>query len=163
MMKLLPTLLILLSIITMTGIACKKAAPEEVKAEEPAPPPVPKYPSLSNQDISLLYSKADKVDIIFYKLPISVNQEDLASVRNTVLYVTPASPNITATCQAIARLSWMAEGTIMQEADVYCDAGCEYLLFMKNNQPFASNALAPEGVAFFKNIIAQVEKVKSGQ
>ena len=118
----------------------------------------PGYPALGNQDLSKLYGQAEKVDIIFYNLPISVNQEDPASVKNTVLYATPASPKITAKCQPLGRLSWMAQGTIIREADIYCEPGCQYLLFIENNKPVAANAMQQAGVDFFKNIISQVEK-----
>jgi hypothetical protein len=36
----------------------------------------PGHPALGNQELAKLYSQAEKVDIIFYNLPISVNQED---------------------------------------------------------------------------------------
>ena len=118
------------------------------------------YPALGNQEIALLYSQAEKVDIIFYKLPISVNQEDPASVKNTVLYVSPASPKITAKCEPVGRLTWMAQGKILREADVYCDTGCEYFVFMENNKPAYTNAIGMAGVAFFKNVMSQVAPTK---
>lgn len=138
--------------------SCKSDA-KQTPAETQVPvvaAPLP-YPALGNQEISQLYAQADKVDIIFFYLPISVNQEDPASVKSTVLYVAPASPKITGQCKAIARLSWIADGAIIREADVYVDPGCEYLLFMENNQPVAANAMSPAGIEFFKNIISQVE------
>jgi len=52
-------------------------------------------PFVSSQEVNTLYSQAEQVDIIFYKLPISVNQDDPASAKNTVLYVAPAAPVIT--------------------------------------------------------------------
>lgn len=116
------------------------------------------YPPLGNQEISKLYAQAEKVDIIFFHLPISVNQEDPQSVKSTVLYVSPASPKVTADCKPIARLSWIADGKIIREADVYLSAGCEYLMFMENNEGVAINAMTPSGVDFFKNIITQVEQ-----
>jgi hypothetical protein len=146
--------------------SCKPEKSEEqteTAVAAPAAPAPPAYPPLGNQVVAQLYADADKVDIIFYNLPISVNQEDPASVKNTVLYVAPASPNITATCQPLGRLTWMAKGSIIKEADIYCEEGCQYLLFIENNKPVAANALQQAGVDFFKNIISQVEKQKNGQ
>ena len=150
----------------ITSWSCKGEKTEDQTTSEVAAPPVPaapSYPPLGNQVVSQLYADADKVDIIFYNLPISVNQEDPASVKNTVLYVAPASPNITAACQPLGRLTWMAKGSIIKEADIYCEEGCQYLLFIENNKPVAANALQQAGVDFFKNIISQVEKQKNGQ
>jgi hypothetical protein len=142
--------------------ACQSGKPNDTTAADTVKTDTvfidPGYPALGNQDISALYSQADKVDIIFYNLPISVNQEDPASVKSTVLYVTPASPKITAKCQPLGRLSWMAQGKIIREADIYCNTGCQYLLFIQDNKPFAANAMQQGGVDFFNNIISQVEK-----
>jgi hypothetical protein len=155
-------LLFISCFLSVTTLSCQKAKTTETVESPAAPavPPPPVYPALGNQDISQLYSQADKVDIIFYELPISVNQEDPNSVKSTVLYVSPAAPNITATCKPLGRLSWMHQGKIIREADVYCATGCEYLLFMEGNTPVAANAMGPEGVSFFKNILSQVEKLK---
>lgn len=139
--------------------ACQPKKNTEV-TEEAAAPPAPAYPALSNREISQLYANADKIDIIFYDLPISVNQEDISSVRNTVLYISPVSSVINTGCKALGRMSWMSKGVIMQEADVYCATGCTYLIFMKDNKPVAANALELAGVEFFKNILSQVEKNK---
>ena len=143
-------------------LACQSGKPNEATSSESVKADTtfidPGYPALGNEDITKLYSQADKVDIIFYNLPISVNQEDPASVKNTVLYVAPASPKITAKCQPLGRLSWMAQGTIIREADIYCETGCQYLLFIQDNKPVAANAMQQGGVDFFKNIISQVEK-----
>lgn len=116
------------------------------------------YPALGNPYITALYAETEQVDIIFYDLPISVNQDDAASAKGTALYVSPANPKITADCKPVARLSWIADGKILREADVYMDDGCEYLMFMENNEGVAVNAMSQSGVEFFKNIIRQVEQ-----
>ena len=154
-------LLILISAFLITlSASCKSEAKTETTEPVAAVPAPPTYPALGNEAIGTLYSQADKVDIIFYDLPISVNQDNPASVKNTVLYVSPAAPNITGNCKPLGRLTWMQQGNIIREADIYCDTGCEYLLFMQDNKPFAANAMGPAGVAFFKNVISQVEKQK---
>lgn len=112
---------------------------------------------LSSEEVNQLYVQAEKVDMIFYNHPISVNQEDAASVKNTAMYVMPTPPSVTARCNALGRLAWLAGGAILREADVYVGIGCNYLLFIENNKPVAANALANEGVNFFTNIISQVK------
>jgi hypothetical protein len=158
-MVLTPKFIFLACLSVLLCLSCKSDTKQNAAdAGEPEVSSSLPYPALGNQDISQLYAQADKVDIIFFYLPISVNQEDPASVKSTVLYVAPAAPKVTNTCKAIARLSWIADGAIIKEADVYIDAGCEYLLFMENNQPVAANAMSPAGVDFFRKIISQVEQ-----
>lgn len=137
--------------------ACK-----QVKKEEETPVPLSKptvsYPALGNQEISRLYSVTEKVDMIFYELPISVNQDDAASAKNSVLYVSPAPVDINTSCIPLGRLSWISQGAIYKEADIYMDSVCQYFIFMTNNKPVAANAMSQSGVEFFKNIITQVEE-----
>jgi len=134
---------------------------EVTKEEQPPAPAVSKptisYPALGNQEISQLYSVADKVDMIFYELPISVNQDDAASAKNSVLYVSPSPVDINSSCRPLGRLSWISQGAIYKEADIYMDSVCQYFIFMTNNKPVAANAMSESGVQFFTNIIKQVE------
>lgn len=113
---------------------------------------------LDKADIAALNASADHVDIIFYNHPISVSQDDTASVRNTVHYIMHYAPTVTYKCAPLGRLAWMANGVIVKEADIYVGTGCNYLLFIANNKPYAANAMAMEGVQFFNNILAQVKE-----
>ncbi len=142
------------------AVSCQEKKNTDPTETPTGAPEIPTYPALGNDVLSRLYAETEKVDIIFYNLPISVNQDDAPSAKNTALYVSPASPNITKTCQPIARLTWIAKGTILKEADVYCEIGCQYLLFMENNKPVAANAMVQGGIEFFNNIISQVSKPK---
>ena len=132
----------------------KKDNPETVA---PTANPSP-YPSLSNEELTKLYSISEKVDMIFYNLPMSINQDDASSAKNTVLYVSPAPAIISSTCKPLGRLSWLSQGVIVTEADIYSDTGCQYFLFMKNNQPVAANAMSESGVVFFNQIISQAQQ-----
>lgn len=116
----------------------------------------PSLPFLQSSEVNTLYSKAESVDIIFYKLPISVNQDDPTSAKNTALYVVPASPNITSTCEPVGRLSWISNGKIFREADFYIGEGCNHFVFMENGQPAYKNAMSPEGLQFFQTVMSQV-------
>lgn len=149
-----------LSLIVLLAISCKEKKNTDTTETTIESPEKPAYPSLGNEALSKLYAETEKVDIIFYNLPISVNQDDAPSAKNTALYVSPASPNITKVCQPIARLTWLSNGTIAREADVYCEPGCQYFLFMENNQPIAANAMVQGGIEFFNNITSQVTKPK---
>lgn len=116
----------------------------------------PTLPFLQSSDVNKLYSMAESVDVIFYKLPISVNQDDPTSAKNTALYVVPASPNISSTCEPVGRLSWISNGKIFREADFYIGEGCNHFVFMENGQPAYKNAMSPEGVQFFQTVMSQV-------
>lgn len=133
-----------------------KEGKEEAKevVEETAPAVSP-YPSLSNEEITKLYSITEKVDMIFYSLPMSINQDDAKSAKNTVLYISPAPAQMKSPCKPLGRLSWISQGVIIKEADIYCDKGCQYFIFMKDNKPDVANEMSESGVVFFNQIITQ--------
>ena len=114
-------------------------------------------PFMQSVDVNTLYSIAQSVDIIFYKLPISVNQDDPASAKNSVLYIVPALPSISNKCEAVGRMSWMSDGKIVREADFFLGQGCNYFEFMENGLPAYRNAMAPAGVEFFSTIVNQAK------
>ncbi|MGB4846305.1 MAG: hypothetical protein WBP41_00205 [Saprospiraceae bacterium] len=129
---------------------------KEVKDEEKATATnASPYPSMSNEEITNLYSTTDKVDMIFYNLPMSINQDDARSAKNTVLYISPAPALMNNPCKPLGRLSWISKGAIVKEADIYCDTGCQYFIFMTDNKPAAANAMSESGVVFFNQILSQ--------
>lgn len=135
--------------------SCGNPAKEVQQEEKPKVENSSPYPSMSNQEITNLYSITDKVDMIFYNLPMSINQDDARSAKNTAMYISPAPAIINAPCKSLGRLSWISKGVIVKEADIYVDTGCQYFIFMQDNKPVAANAMSESGVAFFNQIISQ--------
>lgn len=134
----------------------KDTGASEVSTETSTSRPT-QLPFLQSVDVNTLYSIGQSVDIIFYKLPISVSQDDAASVKNSVLYIVPALPAISGKCEAVGRMSWLSDGKIIREADFFLGQGCNYFEFMENGQPAYRNAMAPAGVEFFTTIISQAK------
>jgi len=149
-----------ISLMVVMASSCQGKKNADTTETSKTVPGIPTYPALNNEALSRLYAETDKVDIIFYNLPISVNQDEASSAKNTALYVSPASPNITKVCQPIGRLTWISKGAILKDADIYCEPGCQYFVFMENNSPVAANAMVQGGIDFFNNIISQVPKPK---
>ena len=149
------TILTFLSLLFFSCTSSSKTDKQDVKSPDPSASP---YPQLSNQEIVQLYSIAEKVDIIFYNLPMSVNQDDAASAKNTVVYISPVSAIMSHPCKPLGRLSWLSQGEIVREADIYADTGCQYLIFMKDNHPFAANALSESGIQFFNQVLSKVQQ-----
>lgn len=135
--------------------SCGHPAKDVKQEEKPKAVNTSPYPSMSNQEITNLHSITEKVDMIFYDLPMSINQDDAKSAKNTALYISPAPAIMNSPCKALGRLSWISKGVIVKEADIYVDAGCQYFIFMQDNKPVAANAMAESGVEFFNQIISQ--------
>jgi hypothetical protein len=151
-----PTTLFTLLLSFTLLFSCKPAVTEGV--EETKKDTSTSLPALGNTELTELYAAAERADIIFYNLPISVDQDDATSAKNSVLYVSPTSQEMNPACKPLGRITWMTNGSIFKEADIYIDQGCQYFVFIKNNQPMAVNAMSQSGVLFFQNVIEQVKK-----
>lgn len=150
------TVVLLFSILFL-HISCKEAKQSDQPETEATASPY-QYPALGNAELTSLFAVTEKVDMIFYNHPFSINQDDAKSAKNSVLYVTPAPVEINKSCKPLGRLSWIADGKIIREADFYMDSVCRYFIFMTNNQPSAANAMSESGVSFFTNIFQQVQQ-----
>lgn len=153
-----PFSLIILSICFAFSCKQKQSDNTDVKTEPAQQTAVTSFPALGNEEISNLYAQTDKADIIFYDLPISVNQDDEKSAKSSVLYISPAPVTINRSCKPLGRLTFMSDGAIINEADFYVDSLCNYFVFMKNNQPVAANVMQESGIQFFQNIMTQVQQ-----
>lgn len=148
---------ILLYFVLILGVcviipACKqKEAPQPEKVEN-------KIPVLSMRDVVDLRNIADQVDIIFYNLPMSITQDDAASAKNTVMYISALPLPEDMSCPPIARLTWMSNGSIVKEADVHLQGNCAFLSFMEKNKVVARNTLDPAGVEFFNTVVTQAKQ-----
>ncbi|MEO6131939.1 MAG: hypothetical protein ABIQ02_08820 [Saprospiraceae bacterium] len=149
------TLFINCILITLIFSSCSHPSPPVKEEEKPAAQSTSAYPSLSNQEITKLFAITDKVDMIFYNLPMSINQDEAKNAKNTVLYISPAPALMSSPCKALGRLTWISNGAIVKEADIYSDKGCQYFIFMENNKPVAANAMSESGVQFFNDIVSQ--------
>ncbi|MEP6795215.1 MAG: hypothetical protein ABJB16_12870 [Saprospiraceae bacterium] len=142
-------------LLTLFVSSCAHSGKEVKEEQKPTSANSSPYPSMSNEEITSLYSLTDKVDMIFYNLPMSINQDEARSAKNTALYISPAPAIMNTPCKALGRLSWISKGAIVKEADIYCDTGCQYFIFMTDNKPVAANAMSESGVVFFNQILSQ--------
>lgn len=127
-------------------------------SDKPGSPSAPALPSLTREDIANLHTRTEKTDVVFFNLPVSVSQDDATSAKFTVTYIAPVPPPAGAQCPAVARLSWIAGGAIIQEADIHIDATCAYLVFMEKGKPVARNAMEQNGQDFFRSIMQQAQQ-----
>lgn len=146
--------LLALPILVSLLAACKS---ESGKTVEPAAQ-APALPAMTREDINALYAATEKVDILFYNLPVSVSQDDAASAKNTVTYIAPVAPPAGSNCPSMARLSWISGGAIIKEANVHIDSTCAYLVFVEKEQPVAQNAMEAPGQDFFRSVISQARQ-----
>jgi hypothetical protein len=102
-----------------------------------------------------LWENCDAIDLIFYKTNFSMSQNEKAAIQNTIGFIGPGAVAHNPNCKPVARMSFQVKGEIRQEADVYIDEGCQYVLWMKDNKPVYINPISPQGAMFFQQIVTR--------
>lgn len=145
---------------TDTPVAAKApATPTAPQTKAPAVDPnTPVIPAISEAEYIELFQKTDALDYIFYDLPFSMSQTELAAVQTNLTFTSSTGvKRIPAACKkALGRKFYKSKGEIIAEADMYFGTGCNFYVFMEGNKKKYANYMTPDGVAFYQNIIDQV-------
>lgn len=115
-------------------------------------------PPLPEQERMDLFSKTLAIDIITYKLNISLSYNDASSIREMVSFITPNQGVWTKGCEAAGRISFMTREGIGQEAELVIHQGCKALVWMKDGKMAYMNALTDEGLEFMTRFIPEKGK-----
>lgn len=116
------------------------------------------YPSLTKEIIKDLAMNCDFVDYIFYDLPISISQDDKKAIVSNINFISKEVPTrIPPGCKAMGRKSFMQNGEILIEADIYLnkEEGCYLYVFYKDGKKAYANNISSDGVNFYFNVFNQ--------
>jgi hypothetical protein len=105
-----------------------------------------------------LLKECDYVDIMFFDNPVSMSQSDDAGIQSTLTYITRQVARINPDCKPMGRISYMIKGEIIADGNFYCSDGCSYIVFEEEGKPKYANELSTNGVQFFQNILAQIQR-----
>jgi hypothetical protein len=153
-------------LITSVLFACQPSSTnqEETKttaevAPETQPEVLANPGSITVDMMKLLWEECDYVDIIFYDNPLSVSQNDKGGIRATLQFISTKPVPHMSNCKPTGRLSFMIQGDIIAEADIYLSQGCTYFAFLKDGKIIHVNEMTPDGIKF----ISQVRQSQPGQ
>ncbi len=116
------------------------------------------YPSISLDRLQYLWDNASYMDVVFYELPISMNQSSLESIRTTLAHIAEETPVIAPNCKSIGRIFFQVGAKNVETAEIYFQPGCTCYLWLENDQPAYANNMTEEGIAFYNNIFQSVQQ-----
>lgn len=184
MKKLLTSFIASLVFICLSITACKNDSTSVVADQNTAsnsqmstpPPPPPNaanfdttgfistdIPTISNDKLQVAYDKANLMDIIFYNMPMSINQSEPAQLKSTLGLISPNKPKFKGTCTPLGRMFFYNGAETLLEAEVYYGGTCYYYKFYENGKVIGNNNMNMQGVNFFGNIIKQGESQMQGR
>ncbi len=119
-----------------------------------------KYPTLPMERRQALLSFCDAIDIIYYNLPISMNQDDRISIQRNIHFSMDVEAKVNPSCKAMAHIIYLSKGEVMEEADIYFSDKCKYFVFWEDQKPAYANMMSKLGNDFFSNVLMQVQGKK---
>lgn len=114
-------------------------------------------PSITLEEMQILYDQADYIDLIFYNMDFSMSVNDQNNVRRVVTFVDKSQPNPNFTCPTMGRIIFQKNGEILIEADMHIDKECSHFVFFKNGKKAFANNISDQGKAYFNQIFSQVK------
>jgi len=137
--------------------AAKEQSPTATKTAT-APVVTPNaLPSITLEEMKLLYEKCNYIDFIFYNMDFSMSVQDKKNVQRVVTFVDKTQPSGNLTCKAMGRIVYQASGETLMEADMHFDKNCRHLVFYKDGKKVAANNMTDQGVTYFNQMFSQVK------
>lgn len=116
------------------------------------------YPSIDFDKLAYLWNNATYMDATFYKLPISINQNNLNQIRATIAGIAEDPAVIDPGCEPAGHIWFQVDGKNVEEADIYFQRGCTAYVWYENGKPAYSNQMTEGGVEFYNNIMQSLRQ-----
>ncbi|MBK7874112.1 MAG: hypothetical protein IPJ74_27420 [Saprospiraceae bacterium] len=153
--------LFLFILVILSLFACKQES-KNTASTAPTAPAVQlttlSYPPLPADIATVIGTKGDHIDVLFYSMPISISRDGNPDVQQMLSHVSSEAPKQVAPCQAIGRIFFQAQGETLAEADLFLDENCNYYLFYVDGKPTYANFLTPDGVKLYENLTGPYRK-----
>ena len=162
MFRFIPILIISLFLFSCNNTE-KVKSPTTPKVEKSAPTTIKVrgkqlYPSVPVEIIQSIANQCDYVDIGFENLPISINRKEPNDIMHTLRQIAGEPALINDSCPLLGSIIFYQHGKIALEGRIYFSEGCNYFVFLENNQPKYANFMTASGISFFKDIISKFGK-----
>lgn len=122
----------------------------------------PAFPSITVEEMKVLYDNCDYIDFIFYHMDFSMSVNDKPNVQRVVTFVDKLQPPGNPTCPAMGRIVFQRSGETLMEADMHYDKDCSHFVFYKDGKKAYINKLTEQGKTYFQQMFSRV-KVGAGQ
>lgn len=139
----------------MMAIGCgekKPTAPEEKPIEANQDDLL--YRTVPKDKIMQLYQTADKVDVLFNDISVSLSQVTQKDVQGQVAFLTPGRVPKKIKCSETANIIFQSNGEIIGDGRMYLRGDCKYVIFYEDNKAVYGAFLTDQAMEFYKKILA---------
>ena len=163
---------ILLFLSFMVLVSCQNSSStqnEETTTKEATPTPETVAPTINSFDTlplfsqektKVLFEKCDYVSMIFHAYSgQSINLSDPSKAKGIMAnLLTLRKPENPICRNAFAYISFIGQGKVLAEADIFFQTGCTYLVFRENNQYNSICQMGDKGVQTLNSISQDLYK-----
>ncbi len=148
-----------LLVLSSCGDTAKKGTPtsKEVPSKSATSTTQAGLPSITLEEMQILYDQADYIDLIFYNMDFSMSVNDKGNVQRVITFVDKTQPNPNFTCPTMGRIIFQKNGEILIEADMHIDKECRHFVFFKDGKKVFANNISDQGMAYFNQIFSKVK------
>jgi hypothetical protein len=143
---------LLLSLILMIGCAeskkSEKEEPVNTQQEELY------FDIMPVEKATELFETADKVDVLFSDVSVSLSQVTRKDVQGQVSFLTPGKVPKKLNCSESANIIFQAGGEIVADGHMYLRGECKYVVFYENNEPVYAAHLTDQAMEFYRKILS---------
>lgn len=154
--------ILILCTFTLLLLSCKETKDSVASSvnsvnsgQSAALPPVPE------ELIYELYEKVDHIDYYFRNTNFSVSQDEKQATQAFISTLSPGVAKIqNDTCKSPLRLTYLSEGNILLETEMYMTPNCQYVEYLINNQKTYRSSYSEDGYKFLVNLFQQASNVR---
>ena len=151
---------VLFLVATLCLMSCQKEQPkQEAKPKDDVPATIDQstedtYPSMTQDQASFLYTHADKVDVLFNDIAVSLSQVSKNDVKGQISFLKPGSVPKKLDCSESANIIFQSKGEIVADGRMYLRGKCRYIVFYEDNKPSYGAFMTDQGMQFYSQILS---------
>jgi hypothetical protein len=144
--------LLLLTLVTMSLLACKS---DQITSKTTETASLPELPQTVQADLN---AKCDFVDILLYNVDFSISLNESGSIQGLINSLAAGPATLNNSCQPIGRMFFNAQGKELIAGDLYLNPGvCTYVVFLEKNQRKYASRMSDGAVTMFTNYLNNVK------
>ena len=112
------------------------------------------YTIMTAEQAQELFSNADKVDVLFNDIAVSLSQVKQSDVQGQISFLKPGLVPKKLDCSETANIIFQAKGEIVADGRMYLRGDCRYVIFYEENQPVYATQITDQGMNFYRRVLA---------
>lgn len=107
-----------------------------------------------NSKIKEIYETADKVDVLFNDIAVSLSQTEQQDIRGQVGFMKPGKVPKDLNCSETASIIYQSNGEIIGDGRMYLRGNCRFVVFYEGNEPQYAAHMTDQGMEFYRRVLA---------